>query len=159
MIRKLFNPAEAEATLKRSRLELELKTVSHTEAWGLGSTERWDADLDEGIITFSSPGLIVTASVQVIGAFNSANDTWLWGWDHPSVIQPLAQDAHLARRFGERYGLQEYASAHLHCPQDKAWEFTAVACHLAQASGAYRGPSGETFVFMTFHDVTIRKEG
>jgi hypothetical protein len=33
-----------------------------------------------------------------------------------------------------------------------------LACYLAEASGAYRGPSNDTqFAFMTFGDVTIRK--
>jgi hypothetical protein len=33
--------------------------------------------------------------------------------------------------------------------------FTALARHLANAAGAYRGPGDTSFVFMAFHDVTI----
>jgi hypothetical protein len=43
------------------------------------------------------------------------------------------------------------------CPEDKAWEFTAVAVRLGSANGAYRGPSGATYVFMTFGEITLQK--
>lgn len=41
--------------------------------------------------------------------------------------------------------------------EEEAWRFTAVALHLSGAAGAYRGPAGSTYVFMTFGDVTVRK--
>jgi hypothetical protein len=146
---------EVEATLRRSMEYLKLKTASHVEAWGLGEIERWDADIDEGLIKFSSPGLLVTAPVQVVGTYNSEDSTWMWGWDHPSVPEALARDALLVRDFGERHGLSRYTTPMIRCIEDEAWQFTALACHLAEASGAYRGPSGTTYVFTTFHDVTI----
>jgi hypothetical protein len=37
----------------------------------------------------------------------------------------------------------------------QAWEFTALACHLCDAQGAYRGPAGTALVFMTFGEVTL----
>jgi len=151
----VFDSKDPEATLKRSMEHLKLKSMSHADAWGMGKTERWDADLDEGVIKFSSPGLLVTAPVQVIGTYNSEDGSWLWGWDHPSVPEPLGRDALLVRDFGERHGLSRYVTPMIRCTEDEAWEFTALACHLAEASGAYRGPSGATFVFMTFGQVTI----
>lgn len=151
---------QLEATLKRSMEHLQLKTISNMDAWGLGDTERWDVDLDDGLISFSSPGLLVTAPVQVVGTYFSEDSSWMWGWDHPSVPDALARDAWLVREFGELHGLARYQTSKIRCTEDEAWQFTALACHLAQASGAYRGPSSDTqSIFMTFGDVTIRKGG
>lgn len=138
-------------------MELQDKTRANAAAWGLGQTERWDVDLETGLLSFSGDGRIVTAPVQVIGTYNSEDGTWLWGWDHPSVSAPLAYDARLVRDFGARHKLQALTTRQIVCDEDDAWQFTALACHLAAAAGAYRGPAGSTFVFMTFGEVTIAK--
>jgi len=156
----VVDATEPDATLKRSFEALQLKTKSHIEAWGLGDTERWDVDFDQGLLWFSSPGLLVTTRVQVIGTYNGEDGSWMWGWDHPSVPADLARDASLVRAFGERQGLSRYVAAEISCTEDEAWQFTALACHFADAAGAYRGPAGgEMSVFMTFHDVRIERPG
>lgn len=147
---------EPEATLERSMERLQLKTQSHIDAWGFDSIERWAADLDEGSISFIGSGQLVVAAVQVIGTYNTEDGSWLWGWDHPSVPEDLARDAELARDFGERHGLSRYTNRKINCTEQEAWQFTALACDLAEASGAYRGPAGTAFVFMTFHNPVIR---
>jgi hypothetical protein len=118
-------------TLARSRHDLEAKTKAHIDVWGLGKTERWDVNLDTGIISFSDPGLLVTARVQIVGSYDPADGTWLWGWDHPSVDPPLAEDAHRARSFGERYGLRDYVTPMIACPPERCWEFAALTSYLA----------------------------
>ena len=110
MFKTLFGPKEPKATFVRSMEEMRLKTHANT-AWGLGSTDRWDADLELGTIKFSNAdGYTVTAPVQVIGTYDSTWSEWLWGWDHPSVGQALAQDARLAREFGRRHKLEQFTA-------------------------------------------------
>jgi len=158
MFKKLFGRTEAQATIAKSMEELRLKQATNSSVWGLGSTERWDADLEQGIIHFSgNDGTIVSAPVQVIGTLNSADGTWLWGWDHPSVKEPLAHAAMLCRSFGERHGLRRFTERKIACSEDEAWEQTAVALHLSEGQGPYRGPAGSTLVFMTFGEITIQK--
>ena len=43
------------------------------------------------------------------------------------------------------------------CTEAKAWEYTALALHLSNAQGGYRGPSGTTLVFMTFGTVSLSR--
>src|SRR4051812_8313281 len=74
--RDMSSSGEAEATLRRSMEYLRLKTSHLIDAWGFGKTERWDADLDTGVLKFSSPGLLVTAPLQVIGTFNYDDSSW-----------------------------------------------------------------------------------
>jgi hypothetical protein len=47
----------------------------------------------------------------------------------------------------------------LNCDEADCWEFTALACQLCKAEGAYRGPGGTTLVFMTFGKITMSKPG
>lgn len=155
MFGRWFKGGEPDATLARSLKDLQDKTQANIDAWGLGSTERWDVDLEAGLISFSGDGQVVVAPVQVIGTYNSQDGTWLWGWDHPSVPEALASDARLARDFGERYRLAAFTTREVTCDEQDAWQFTALACHLAGAAGAYRGPSGTTFAFMTFREPMI----
>lgn len=158
MLRTLFEPREPEATLARSLEELHEKQRANMLAWGLGSTDRWDADLELGTIQFSNAdGFTVTAPVQVIGSYSSDEGSWLWSWANPSVIEPLTQAARLARAFGETYELSEFTQRKIQCLEDDAWRFAAVGLHLSRSAGCYRGPAGSTFVFMTFGEVSIRK--
>lgn len=103
----------------------------------------------------SPKGWTITAPLQVVGTFNTSDGTWLWGWDHPSVPEPLARHAEAARVFGARYGLGMFTERQVEASEEDGWTFTAVACHLAGAQGGYRGPSGATRVFMTYGEVTI----
>lgn len=151
---------EPDLTLARARNEMQLRSEAAIGLWGMDQAS-WAADLEEGTITFTNreKGVRVTAAVQVIGTLNSEDGTWLWGWDHPSVPEPIGEHARLARAFGERYGLAAYTTRKIEASMDDCWTFTALACHLAGAQGGYSGPSGPARVFMTFGTPAIVKLG
>lgn len=140
--------------VERCFYELQAKTAGHDAGWGLGRAA-WDADLQAGLLTFTNENFRATCPVQVIGTYDTQNSSWLWGWDHPSVPAPLAAHARLVRDFAEREGLDALLPRKLECSEDDAWAFAALATHLADAQGAYRGPAGSAVVFMTFGTVTL----
>ena len=144
----------ADLVFARAESEIALKSQLFQSIFG---NERydWSVDLDTGLITFTSATKVVTAPVQVVGTYNTRDGTFLWGWDHPSVPEPRAADARLAREFGLRQDLPLFTTRMVECTEDEAWSFTAVALYLAGAQGAYRGPTGPTLVYMTFGDPTI----
>ncbi|WP_020180966.1 DUF6882 domain-containing protein [Methylopila sp. M107] len=145
--------------MARARNELELKTGIADRMFGIGSAA-WSVDLQEGAITFdAADGRRAVAPVQVIGTLDTKAGTWMWGWDHPSVPEPCGRDAAAVRDYGAKRGLAEFATKVIPCDEAKAWEFTSLAAHLANAQGGYRGPSGTTLVFMTFGTVTLSKPG
>lgn len=148
---------EPDLTFNRANAELQMKQEACAEAFWLVKADRWDVDLKTGFIRFTWRDRIATAPVQVIGTFNSKDDTWLWGWDHPSVKEPLGHAARLCREFGERHGLEALTQRKIYASAESAWEFTALGLHLSGATGAYRGPAGATFVFMTFGEVALSK--
>ena len=153
----LPNPNDPDAILDRCLERLRLKTQSHIDAWGLGSTERCDVDLDKGIIAFSGPTVLVTAPMQVIGCHDDSDGFWLWGWGNPTVAEAWQTDALRVRDFGERFGLSRFTIAETRCTEAEAWLFTALACELGDGSGAYSLPVGDERLFMTFHQVTIHR--
>lgn len=150
--------SEPELTIARANNEMSLRIQVAIETWGLDMAA-WNADLEVGTITFTNPqkGLVVTASVQVIGTYNTQDGSWLWGWDHPSVPPLLGEHARCARDFGERYGLHALTTRKITASMEDAWGFTALACHLGGGQGGYSGQSGTARVFMTYGTVTIRK--
>src|SRR4029077_3575387 len=117
--------------------ELRLKTQAHDAAWHLGEAD-WSVDQDQAQIVFDHKGITATAPVQIVGTFNSEDSTWLWGWDHPSVVPALQQHARRVREYGAEHGISQLTTRKLACTENQAWEFAALACKLCGAQGAYR---------------------
>lgn len=150
---------EFRALLAQSIEDVRIKTAAHDSTWHLANAA-WAVDQNAGTIVFTAPdGIVATCRVQIIGTYNTADGTWLWGWDHPSVKAPLDIHAQKLKGYGEEHGITPLTTRKLKCTEGDAWQFAALACHLCEAQGAYRGPSGSTLVFMTFTDVTLRKPG
>jgi len=141
----VFARAEAEAALKSQVLPSVLGD----------EPSDFEVDLESGVITFTAATKVISAPIQVVGTYNTLDGTFLWGWDHPSVPEPLGADARLAREFGRRHDLPLFTTRKVECTEDQAWVFASVALYLAGAQGTYRAPFGTTMVFMTFGKVTI----
>jgi hypothetical protein len=135
--------------------ELQLKTDAAIGLFHLDEC-RWDVDQDAGTITFTRHnGIEARAPVQIIGTFNPAENSWLWGWNHPSVVEPLQTHAETLRRYGEANGIAELATRRLQCTEEDCWRFAALACMMNEGQGAYRGPTEGPLVFMTYGALTL----
>ncbi len=141
--------------LERSIEELKLKTAAHESLFQLGAAE-WSADLEKGTIIFTSPkGFRAICSLQIIGTINLQDDTWLWAWNNSSIGIKLQEHARAVKEYGEQHHIKSFITPKFKCTEATAWEFTAMACKLAKAEGAYRGPAGNTRVFMTYSNVRL----
>jgi hypothetical protein len=146
-VRPLVDQAMAELQAKNAALQ----AVIHFE------DTKWLLDQDKGTISFDSQKIHAAAPVQIIGTYNTADGTWLWAWDNPSLVKGLARDSQVVREYGQKQGIAPLTTRKLNCDEADCWEFTALACKLCKAEGAYRGPSGKTRVFMTFGKITMSK--
>ena len=147
--------AELAALIDEAMARVVALTAAHVGLFHIDEAS-WSVDQDLGTIFFTSaPGLRATAPVQIIGSYDTLDGTWLWGWDHPSVVPALATGAAAVRDYGAAHRIAELTTRKLRCTEDRAWQLTAGACALNQAQGAYRGPSGSTRVFMTFGEVVL----
>ncbi|KAA9002012.1 hypothetical protein FJU30_06955 [Affinibrenneria salicis] len=151
--------SEPDLTIARANNEMQLRTQAAIDMWGL-DTAAWAVDLDSETITFTNQekDMVISAPVQVVGTYNTEDGTWLWGWDHPSVSEPLGEYARRVRNFGEQYGREELTTRKIAVSMDDAWQFTALACYLSGGQGGYSGLSGSTRVFMVYGSVTINKK-
>ncbi|MFO1093735.1 MAG: hypothetical protein U0992_10550 [Planctomycetaceae bacterium] len=68
----------------------------------------------------------------------------------------MQEHAQKLRTHGQQHGINALTTRKLACDENTAWELTALACHLCEAQGAYRGPAGSTLVFMTFGEVALK---
>lgn len=139
--------------------ELRLKTAAHKQGWGLGTAARWDLDQSQGNLVFTfGDGTIATCPAQIIGTFDTTTTEWLWAWANPSLAEPLKRDSLKIKEYGEKHQIKKLTSDEWFGKEDDAWRMTALACKLCEAQGAYRGPAGTTFVFITFGNVQLTKK-
>ena len=93
-----------------------------------------DLDQDEGILRFTfANGLIVEALAQIIGTFNSLNSTWMWGWNNPSIDEPLKADALKVRRYGEQHQIARLTTPQWQAEETNAWDMVALAARLCNS--------------------------
>ncbi|MEM7316566.1 MAG: DUF6882 domain-containing protein [Planctomycetota bacterium] len=96
-------------------------------------------------------------AAQIIGSFNTKDNSWLWAWDNPSVLDKLKAHALKLKEYGEEHGIERLTDRKWTGTEDDAWEMAALAVKLCDAQGAYRGPAGSTLIFMTFGKVKMSK--
>ena len=150
--------AEFHALVEKAMADLRAKQAAHQQTWGLGKADRWDVNQSEGKLVFTFPDKTVTCDVQFIGTFNSSKGTWLWSWDNPSILTNLTQSSKTLRDYGAAHHFDKLTTAHWKATEEDAWEMAALATLLCSAEGAYRGPSGDVYAFMTFGAPTIQKK-
>jgi len=129
LVRRKQTAVESPAQfIAAAREGLSLQTSTHAATWHLGQEINWAADLNAGTITFNLPEQVTAvAPIQVVGTYNTADGTFLWGWDHPSVSVPLRSHAQLAKDWGRANRLANFTSRLVACSEEEAWGFAAVA--------------------------------
>jgi hypothetical protein len=155
--RRLTYPADLQSQIERAMAGLQAQTAAHDGLWQIGQAA-WSVDQDQGTITFTSPkGLRAKAPVQIVGSYDTRDGTWLWGWENPSIAPTLTEHARKVRAYGQEKGFDVLTTPQLTCPEEQCWELAALACMLAEAQGAYRGPAGTARVFLAFGQVQLTK--
>lgn len=153
-------PDEAELSFEqRARKHLTELTRRNHKEWGLGDAVRWDADLEEGFITWSFNDKTVRAPVQVIATYDPVAQDLMWGWDHPSVSRELGRHARILREWGRVNKVAPLVTRQIHCSEAEAWTYAAMAALLADAHGVYRGTEEQVYIFFTFDKVIIETPG
>lgn len=152
-------PSDFASLQQMSIEELKLKTEAHVKVWGLDRIERWDLSQDSGQLVFSLPDdMRAVAPAQIIGTYNTKDQTWLWAWANPSIEDKLKIDALKVRKYGEEHHVDKLTKGKWTGTEDDAWAMVALAVKLCDKQGAYRGPAGATHVFIAFGGVTLSKK-
>ncbi len=121
-------------------------------------TAPWQVNQEAGIIQFErKDGALVSAPVQIVGAWNPRTEMFRWGWDHPMVQTRLRADAERTRWFGDKHELDELTTRALKMSEREAWQMAALAMKVNGSHGVYRGPTEGPVIFMTLGEPKVRK--
>lgn len=161
-LKKLFGRGDGEppdfaAFVDGSMEGLRVQTEAHRGTWNLGGEARWDFDQDTGMLIFTFPDVIARAPAQIIGTFDSHSKTWLWAWANPSVDADLKRDSLRVLDYGRQHGIEQLTTPKWPADETDGWRMAALANRLCSSNGAYRGPAGNTMVFMTFGEIKLEK--
>ena len=84
-------------------------------AWGMRQVEEfneflpagpWNVNLDERVFRQSGREL----RISVLGSYDTAEASWLWGWANPGFGRlPVVAAAEALRGFGQEHGIPEFA--------------------------------------------------
>jgi hypothetical protein len=157
----LFGPARPPEhytyLLKQSLEGLKLAQQAHEGAWRINECVG-QVDQARGTVAFtrSDGSLQAQAPVQIIGTYLTTEGSWLWSWDNPAIQPALQLHAQRVYDYGKEFGIADLITRKLHATEDQAWLWTALAFKLNGAQGAYRGPDGPGFVYVTFGAVTVQ---
>src|SRR5262245_37903337 len=135
------DPPALRVEIEKAMNGLAAATAAHDGTWHIGRAD-WALDQDVGDLVFTTSEIRAVAPAQIIGTYSTQDGTWLWGWDHPSVVPALAEHARRLRAHGQEHGYARLTTQKLACTEQEAWELTALAFLRCGANGAYRGPSG-----------------
>lgn len=125
-----------------AQLHLKPRMASCEVGKRLADVTGYDLNLEKGRITLKIEGRDdVSADAQVAGTY-SDDGTWMWGWGHPDVPEPMQQAAWAAQQFGERQEIEELLSRG--GPVDEALvnDFLAICAYVSNADGVYFGDHG-----------------
>lgn len=138
--------------------DLRAKSSAHASIWGLGHSERWDLNQNDGHLIFIFPDKIVSCDAQIIGSWHRPSQTWRWAWSNPSVRKSLAVQSEKIKAYGTQRKIEKLITEKWSATEEDAWQMAALACLICNAQGVYRGPAGDTFVFIAFGEPEIRKK-
>jgi len=149
-------PNTFEELRKKAHHYTEALVSAHRSGWGLGEGERWDVDLAAGQITWTFPDKIVRAPAELIATWNSADKTFLWGWDHPSAPPDSAVAAAAVKAHADANGILELQDPKPNCPMEEGWSLAAIAVLVGELQGVYRGQASDTaWAYIGFGSVTL----
>ena len=147
------------AKLQKASIEELQSKLEANKGWGLDKILWWDFNQGSGNIEFSLPdGMKAVSPAQIIGTYNSDDNTWLWAWANSSIEEKLKADARRLQKYGEEHHIDRLTTRKWVGSEEDAWAMTALAVKLCGKQGAYRGPSGATKVFFVFGEVTVTKK-
>jgi uncharacterized protein DUF6882 len=108
-------------------------------SWGLGSSQRWELDPTNCLLTWYFPDRTASAQAQIIGTWLPASKSWLWAWANNSIPPELARDSRAVRDWAEEHGHPSLTVPRVEADKEKAATMAALAVRITGATGFYRG--------------------
>ncbi|MHA3915934.1 DUF6882 domain-containing protein [Halovulum sp. GXIMD14793] len=133
--------------------------TAHQGGWKMGEAERVDIDLEAGVIVWIFADKLVTAPAELLGTWNPDDQTFLWGWDHPSAPEGSAVSSLAVKEYADKHGIVELQTSKPSCDFDGCWKLAATAALIGDLQGVYRmeaAPNGP-WAYLGFGTVKLQK--
>lgn len=147
--------------LKAQSIEaLRIKLEAHR--WWLEDYDEWSLDQNAGILVIHTHSrgepMVARAAAQIIGSFNKADGSWLWGWANSSIADSLKADAELVRQLGDDKSFPKLTERKVPTDQQGAFGFAAVASHACGSQGVFSAAAGDAVIYINFGQVSLEKD-
>lgn len=146
-----FTPAQAPMLRAASQWLCE-RNIAAAQGWAIGLERDYAFDQADGrlLLKFEhGPDLALDA--QVLGSFDPAQRSFMWGWHNPSLRPELQQAARRVREAGERDGDAALTTPVLAVSFDPMSLLLARAAQMAGVDGVYRAiTESMTSVFLGY---------
>ncbi len=100
--------------------------------------------------------VIWAPSFDVIGTFDAANRTWLWGWADEALSPKVRSRIDAVRKQGAQWGIDALVAEQLALTtEEEAHELSVVAVAVASADALYRHVDGAMTRFLALYDAPV----
>ena len=83
----------------------------------------------------------VSADAQVIGTYGD-DGSFMWGWGHPEVPEPMQMAAWAVQQFGDRQEIEELLTRGGPTDVSTFEEYLAICAYISDADGVFIGDHG-----------------
>lgn len=130
---------ELDSFLAQCCERLEQRQTYLVEEFGIGQCDRFDLDLEAGILTgHDAIGICFRAEITPIGSYSRRRRQWSWAWANPDLAPQLQQRARCLRALADQTGLKLFQADGFESDEPLVLELTAMACQQLQAVGCYQ---------------------
>jgi hypothetical protein len=145
---------EFESFIETSFDNLEKKQNSLEEIFGLGHFDRYDLDVENEIITFSSSDdKSVKANFIPIGTFSPDKNSWMWAWNNQAFTDSLRAKSKKLQSLSDLTGFEMFTKPTAEVDEDMAWEMVAMSVHVLKSQGVYRALANNLWYFYALDSV------
>ena len=115
---------------------------SELSARGLGSCDRFEADLANGKLRFyDGQQLSLEADVTPIGTHAAGDESWQWAWANKSFPDRVRERAAKLKGLAQQTALQAFNERTVEVDEAQTWQLVAMACEHLGALGTYDFPT------------------
>ena len=129
---------------------IEQKNQAVAKALGIQRLSQANIDLQMGLIFFKVAQNSQAYEMDVIGSYDPQTKTLQWAWENPDLDPDLKITATQLKAYGAQHQIAALNTPNLNCTEQQAWQYTAMAAHLAGADGAYSAMLKGKRVFVVF---------
>jgi hypothetical protein len=134
--------------------EIEARNADLEEQLGLAKHDRYDVDLENETIVFSSGGKPrVVGRATLVGTYSQDARTWAWGGYNKNLSERIREaSAKLADAITDRE-MWEISTPVFATDEVTAWILAALVCERSGGQGVYRTPAEDGRVFLLLRDL------